>query len=47
MAHPQKKLNTRSSNESELVGADDVIPIAMWTKYVFEAQDYKIKISIL
>ena len=40
-------LNTRSSTESELVRADDVITIAMWTKYFVEAQGYKIKRSIL
>ena len=43
----KQKLNTRSSTESELVGAHDVMPIAMWTKYFIEAQGYQIKQSIM
>ena len=43
----KQKLNTRSSTEAELVGADDVMPIAMWTKYFIEAQGYKVKKSVL
>ena len=43
----KQKLNTRSSTESELVGADDVsIPI-LWTKLFMEAQGYAIKKNIL
>jgi hypothetical protein len=34
------KLNTKSSTEAELVGIDDVLPQALWTKYFMEAQGY-------
>jgi hypothetical protein len=36
------KLNTKSSTEAELVGIDDVLPRALWTKYFMEAQGYGI-----
>ena len=39
----KQKLNTRSSTETELVGADDVMYITIWTKYFIEAQGYKVK----
>jgi hypothetical protein len=35
-----KKLITKSSTEAELVGIDDVLPRALWTKYFMEAQSY-------
>jgi hypothetical protein len=35
-----QKLNTKSSTEAELVGIDDVLPQALWTKYDMEAQVY-------
>ena len=34
----KQKLNTRSSTEAELVGADDTITQAMWTKQFLEEQ---------
>jgi hypothetical protein len=34
----KQKLNTKSSTEAELVGLDDVLPQALWTKYFMEAQ---------
>jgi hypothetical protein len=34
----KQKNNTRSSTESELVGADDDIPQMMWTRYFLEGQ---------
>jgi hypothetical protein len=37
-----QKLNTESSTESELVGADDVMPQMLWTLYFLEVQGYKI-----
>ena len=43
----KQKLNTRSSTESELVGAHDVMPISTWTKYFIEAQGYQVKQSIM
>ena len=36
----RQKLNTKSSTEAELVGIDDVLPQAPWTKYFMEAQGY-------
>jgi hypothetical protein len=36
----KQKLSTKSSTEAELVGIDDVLPQAPWTKYFLEAQDY-------
>jgi hypothetical protein len=36
----KQKLNTKSSTEAELVGIDNVLPEALWTKYFIEAQDY-------
>jgi hypothetical protein len=37
----KQKLNTKSSKEAELVGIDDVLPQALWTKYFLEAQNYE------
>jgi hypothetical protein len=39
----KQKLNTKSSTEAELVGASDICPQAIWTKYFIEAQGYKVK----
>jgi hypothetical protein len=36
----KQKLNTKSSTESDLVGAADVLPQLLWTKYFLEAQGY-------
>lgn len=36
----KQKLNTRSSTEAELVGADDTVTQALWTKYFLEEQGY-------
>jgi hypothetical protein len=36
----KQRLNTRSSTEPELVGADDFMPAACWTRYFMEAQGY-------
>jgi hypothetical protein len=36
----RQKLNTKSSTEAELVGSDNVLPQALWTKYFMEAQGY-------
>jgi hypothetical protein len=33
----KQKLNTKSSTEAELVGIDDVLPQALWTKHFMEA----------
>ena len=39
-ASKKQKLNTKSSTEAELVGIDDVLPQALWTKYFLAAQGY-------
>ena len=43
----KQKLNTRSSTESEIVGADDFMPAICWTRYFMEAQGYAVRDSIL
>jgi hypothetical protein len=39
-ASKRHKLNTKSSTGAELVGVDDVLPEALWTKHFMEAQGY-------
>ena len=41
------KINTRSSTEAELVGADDVATQILWMKHFMEAQGYTIEENIL
>jgi hypothetical protein len=36
----KQKMNTKSSTEAELVGANDVLPQVLWTQYFLEAQGY-------
>ena len=43
----KQKLNTRSSTESELVGADDFMTPILWTKLFLEEQGIKIQENIL
>ena len=43
----KQKLNTKSSTESELVGADNVSILLLWTKLFMEAQGYGIDKNIL
>ena len=43
----KQKLNTRSSTEAELVGADDMSVMILWTKLFMEAQGYAITENIL
>jgi hypothetical protein len=43
----KQKINTWSSTESELVGADDMLPQIMWTRYFIEAQGFNVDESIL
>ena len=43
----KQKLNTRSSTEAELVGADDVATQILWMKHFMEAQGYMIEENIL
>ena len=43
----KQKLNTRSSTEAELVGADDASQMILWTKLFLEEQGYKVTDNIL
>jgi hypothetical protein len=43
----KQKLNTRSSTEAELVGADDMSTMILWTKLFLEEQGIEIKKNIL
>ena len=43
----KQKLNTKSSTEAELVGADDLANQILWTNYFLEAQDYDVKETVL
>jgi hypothetical protein len=43
----KQKLNTRSSTEAELVGADDAINMVLWTKLFLEEQGYEVTDNIL
>ena len=48
LSHCRKqKLNTRSSTEAELVGADDVATMIFWTKHFLEEQGYDVTNNIL
>jgi hypothetical protein len=42
-----QKLNTRSSTETEIVGADDFMPEICWTRYFMKAQGYGVKDNVL
>jgi hypothetical protein len=39
----RQKLNTRSSTEAELVGADDAIGMILWTRLFLENQGYMVR----
>ena len=41
------KINTRSSTESDVVGADDGMPKILWTQYIIESKGYNISDSII
>ena len=43
----KQKMNTRSSTEAELIGADDSSIMILWTKLFIEAQGYKVEKNIL
>ena len=43
----KQKLNTKSSTDAELVGADDMSVMILWTKLFMEAQGYDVKKNIL
>ena len=43
----KQKLNTKSSTEAELVGADDLSSHILWTKYFLNEQGYETKDIVL
>ena len=43
----EQKLNTKSSTEPELVGADDISVPILWTKLFLDAQGYEVDQNIL
>jgi hypothetical protein len=43
----KQKLNTQSSTESEIVGADDLMSVIGWTRYFMEAQGYQVQDNVL
>ena len=43
----KQKLNTCSSTEAELVGADDLMPSILWTCYFLKAQGYNVSDNIV
>ena len=42
----KQKLNTKSSTEAELVGADDAVTPALWMKLFLEAQGYEVEVIV-
>ena len=47
ISQSRKKLNTRSSNESELVGADDMSTMILRKKIFMEAQGFDVNKNII
>ena len=47
MSSTKQKLNTQSSTEMEIVGADDFMPAICWTWYFMEAQGYQVLDNVL
>jgi hypothetical protein len=43
----KQKLNTRSSTETDIVGADDFMPAICWTRYFMKAQGYGVNDNVL
>ena len=43
----KQKLNTRSSTETELVAADDLMPMILWTNYFLHGQGYESTNTVL
>jgi hypothetical protein len=43
----KQRINTRSSTETEIVGANNFMPSTSWTRLFMEAQGYKVKDNIL
>jgi hypothetical protein len=47
MSLTKQKLNTQSSMESEIVGADDFMLVICWTQYFMEDQGYQVQDNVL
>ena len=43
----KQKLNTKSSTDAELMGADDAAVMILWTMLFLEAQGYKVERNVL
>ena len=43
----KQKLNTKSSNKAELVGADDGLNDLLWTQNFLKAQGHESKLTVL
>ena len=46
-ASNKQKMNTKSSNEAELVGVNDLMPQILWMRYFLEAQVMKFSDNIV
>jgi hypothetical protein len=47
VSYTKQRLNTQSSTESEIMGADDFMPGICWTQYFMEAQGYQVQDNVL
>jgi hypothetical protein len=43
----KQKLNSTSSTEGELIGASDMMPKVIWTRYFLDEQGYSVKDNVL
>lgn len=43
----RQRLNTRSSTEEELVGANAFMPQILWTRYFLQEQGYEVRDNVL
>lgn len=43
----RQKINTKSSTEAELVGAGDLMPQVLWTRYFLDAQGYSMSGNVV
>ena len=43
----KQKMNSRSSNETEVIGNSEYLPYNIWHEYFLEAQGYKLKSNVL
>ena len=43
----RQNLNSRILIEAELIGADDVIPGLLWSRYFIEVQDFNVEEEVM